>query len=309
MTFSIARRAAFTAVLTAVCAMALAVPAMATSTPTWAGFGSTPGWYDWSQVATLPGNVGRTSPHGGYNTATAMCRVCHSVHAASSVLGSELLLPSSVRDACAYCHLNGGVGYTQVYGGNPANYSGRNLPNAHNFWVAGGVRQGVTCTMCHQVHGAANQMTANASLTQSILRNFAEYDPTAGAPLATDSREMALTRWCAGCHFSLPPGSSFFATAYDMGTHIMGPARENYANPNASFTGRVAWRDSTYCMSCHASDYGVHGAWPHMTTGSRFLVSATSSVGTTMPASNPIQDGICLRCHRDGTGAGVGLTY
>jgi len=309
MVFSIARKVAFAVFASAVSAMLFAFPAMATTTPAWAGFGSTPGWYDWSVVSTLPGNVGRTSPHGGYSTATAMCRVCHSVHAAST-LGSELLLPTSVRDACAYCHMNAGVGYTQVYGGIPANFSGGNLPNAHNAWVDGlGVRQGVTCTMCHQVHGAANQMTANASLTQSILRNFTVWDPEAGPPLATDSREMALTRWCAGCHFTLPPGNPFFTTAYNMNTHIMSIANTYYANPAASFTGRVAWRDSTYCMSCHASDYGVHGAWPHMTTGSRFLVSATSSVGTTMPASNPIQDGICLRCHRDGTGAGVGLTY
>ncbi len=310
MVFSIARRAAFAVILSAVSAMLFALPAMATTTPAWAGFGNTPGWYDWSVVSTLPGNVGQTSPHGGYSTATAKCRVCHSVHAASSVLGSELLLPTSVRDACTYCHLNAGIGYTQVYGSNPASYSAGNLPNAHNTWVDGlGVTQGVTCTMCHQVHGAANLMTANTHLTQSILRSFAEYDPTAGAPLAADSREMALTRWCAGCHFSLPPGSSFYATAYDMGTHIMSVANTNYANPAASFTGRVAWRDSTYCMSCHASDYGVSGGWPHLTAGVRFLVSATSSVGTTMPASVPIQDGICLRCHRDGTGAGIGLTY
>jgi len=308
--FSIARKALLTGIVCASLFLGAASSAMATFTPTWQGFGSTPGWYDWSVVSTLPGNVGQTSPHGGYSTATAKCRVCHSVHAASTVLGSELLLPTSVRDSCAYCHLRSGSGYTQVYGGDINNYSGTNLPNAHNTWIAGGVEQGVTCTMCHQVHAAQNRMTQNASLTQSLLINWVIYDPAAGAPLAADSREMALTRWCAGCHFNLPPGTSFFATEYDMGTHIMGPARANYANPAASFTGRVAWRDSTYCMSCHSSDYGVPGGWPHMTAGVRFLESATSAAGVTMPASIPTQDGICLRCHRDGTGtAGVGISY
>lgn len=310
MVFSLMRKAAFAMIVATVSAALFVLPAMATSTPTWTGVGSTPGWYDWSVVSTLSGNATATSPHGGYSTATAKCRVCHSVHAASSVLGSELLLPSSVGEACAYCHMNAAIGYTQVYGGDPANHSGGNLPNAHNFWVDGsGVVQGVTCTTCHQVHGAANQMTANPYLTQRVLRSFPSYDPTAGAPLATDSREMALTRWCAGCHFSTAEGNSFFATEYNSRTHIMSIANTSYANPAASFTGRVAWRDSTYCMSCHASDYGVRGGWPHLTSGVRFLVSATSSVGTTMPAGNAIEDGICLRCHRDGTGAGVGLTY
>jgi len=308
MGFSIARRALLVLLVSALWGALSVSSALATVTPAWAGFGSTPGWYDWSVVSTLPGNVGATSPHGGYSTATAKCRVCHSVHAAGTVLGSELLLPSAVRDSCAYCHMNGAVGYTQVYSGDPANYSGTNLPNAHNTWEVAGIQQGVTCTMCHQVHGAANQMTVNAFLTQRILRSPVEWDPNAGVVLAGDSREIALTRWCAACHFSLPPGSSFVATGYNQPTHPMQPAAANWANPEAGFTGRIAWRDSTYCMSCHASDYLVPGGWPHMTAGVRFLVSATSSVGVTMPASVPVQDGICLRCHRD-TGAGVGLTY
>lgn len=267
------------------------------------------GWYDWSEVATWPGNVGSTSPHGGYTTATVKCAVCHAVHNAD-VLGSELLLPSDVAGACIYCHVGGGGGYTSVYGGVEANYRGTDTDNAHNSFDIAGVEQGVTCNRCHQVHAAANQMTANAALTQRLLKKFTVYD-VPGAPLVGDDKETALTKWCAGCHFSLLPplGGEHWADQYNYGSHIMGAANAAYGNSSATYTGRVAWKDSTQCTSCHASDYGVAGQWPHMTPGEYFLVEATSSVDATMPASSYSADGVCLRCHRNGSGDGVGLGY
>ncbi|MDZ4179494.1 MAG: hypothetical protein U1E29_09720 [Coriobacteriia bacterium] len=264
-------------------------------------------YIDWSEVATLPGNG--TSPHGGYNTATVKCGVCHSVHNASA-LGAEVLLPSSVADACSYCHLDSASGYTQVYNGDPDNYYGTDYSNAHNFYDTGSGWTGVQCTTCHQVHGAANQVTGNAYLAQRLLKNQVQYDLNAGAPLPGDSPEEALTKWCAGCHWTVSPtGDPYYADDYDMGTHIMGTAGANYGNPNAGYSGRIAWKDSTYCTSCHASDFGTPGGWPHMTAGDRFLVTAANSTDTTMPASNASADGVCVRCHRDGTGEGVGLGY
>lgn len=314
MEFSIARRALLIGGICVSLLLLAVSPAMATFAPTWQGFG-TPGWYDWSVVSTLPGNIGHTSPHGRYYTTTSKCGVCHSVHAATTALGSEMLLPTRRIDSCAYCHLRAASGYTQVYGGDIRNYSGRDLPNAHNTWTVAGVAQGVTCTMCHHVHAAATRMTPNAALTRRLLINFAVWDPAAGAPRSADSTSMALTRWCAGCHFSFPLrglSRSFFATGHNMHTHIMATATASFANPHASFRGRVAWRNSTYCMSCHSSGYGVRGAWPHMTPGVRFLEAATSAAYVPTAAIVPTQDGICLRCHRDGistAATGVGISY
>lgn len=269
------------------------------------------GWVSWSDVATLPGNAGSTSPHGGYTTASVKCKVCHAVHNATA-LGSELLLPSTVADACNYCHVGGAGGYTQVYAGDPNNYSGTDYKNAHNWYESSpGNWTGVTCGKCHQVHAAAQQMTANSALTVKLLKNFTFWDFTAGAPLSSDDTQTAMTKWCAGCHFTLstpPLGGEHYAVDFNLGSHIMTTTETNYSNPSATYTGQVAWKDSTYCQSCHASDYGT-AAWPHYTQGVQFLVEATSSVDATMPASNASQDGVCLRCHRDGSGAGAGLGF
>lgn len=292
-----ARKALLTVALSVAALLVFATPAFA-------------GWLDWSVVSTMPANAGSTSPHGGYTTATVKCAVCHSVHNAD-VLGSEMLLPGPAAEACNYCHVGGAGGYTQVYGGVTANYVGADLDNAHNSFDIAGVEQGVTCSRCHQVHAAANQMTDNAYLTQRLLKDFASYDWTAGAPVSTDTSGTALTKWCAGCHFSLTPplGGEHYANDYNFGSHIQGVANASYGNPSASYSGRVAWKDSTQCASCHASGYGEPGAWPHMTDGIKFLVEASSSVAATMPASVTSADGVCLRCHRDGSGNGVGLGY
>lgn len=292
-----ARKTALVMLLACAFALAVAAPAFAS------------GWIDWSVASTMPGNAGATSPHGGYTTATVKCKVCHAVHNAD-ILGSELLLPSDVAGACIYCHVGGGGGYTAVYGGVEANYRGTDYDNAHNSFDVAGVEQGVTCNRCHQVHAASNQMTANDDLTEKLLKEFAVYD-VPGAPLNADTKDTALTKWCAGCHFSLLPplGGEHWADSYNMGSHVMTATAAAYDNSSATYAGQIAWKDSTQCMSCHADDYGVAGQWPHMTPGDYFLVEATSSVDATAPASNYESDGVCLRCHRNGSGAGIGETF
>ncbi|MDA3937112.1 MAG: hypothetical protein PF636_09740 [Actinomycetota bacterium] len=274
------------------------------------------GYTDWSEVATLPGNG--TSPHGGYTASTQKCSVCHAVHQADAA--GELLLQSSAADACVYCHISTAVSSLQVYDGDPANYSGTDFDNAHNFGFPSGSGDGwpgVKCTTCHQVHASDNQMTENAFLTQKILRGDktytgTNYDPVAQQPLSTDDKDTALTKWCAGCHFTtqiIAGSSSYYSNDYNEATHIMTTATVAYSNPLASYTGQVAWKDSTYCMSCHGSDYGVSSAWPHYTAGDKFLVSAATSVDATLATTDSSEDGVCLRCHRDGSTSGAGLDY
>lgn len=273
-----------------------------------------PAYIPWSSVATLPGNP--PSPHGGYSTSTVKCGVCHSVHQAQAP-DSEILLASSVADACIYCHVGGAGGYTQVYGGNPANYSGTDLPNAHNYFpgVPSGQDPGVSCATCHQVHASDAQMTDNAYLTTKLLRGdktysawpSPNYDPVAQAPLSTDDSRTALTKWCAGCHFTKGGAYTYYSDGYNQSSHIMTTATATYSNPVANYTGQVAWLNSTYCSSCHASDFQTAN-WPHMTQGNRFLTSADGATGTPTGATNSQQDGVCLRCHKQGL-AGVGLTF
>ena len=279
------------------------------------------GYLDWSVVSTMPGNAGSTSPHGAYATTTIKCGVCHAVHNAASTSSygpPELLLATPVADACTYCHMNTASGYIQVYGGNPDNYSGTDFKNAHNVYVDGlGATQGVTCVKCHQVHAADNQMTANSYLTQKLLIGAktevfppgTNYDPLAGAPLSTDDSATALTKYCAGCHFTLGVGYGYYETSYNSYTHIMTTATASYGNTSASYTGRVAWQDSTYCSSCHANEYGVAGRWPHYTNGMRFLESGANASASSTGAVETSEDGVCLRCHRNTAADGIGNDF
>lgn len=266
----------------------------------------------WSDVATMPGNAGSTSPHGGYQTGSVKCAVCHAAHFASA--NGELLLQDSVANACNYCHVGGAGGYLQVYGGDPDNYSGTNWDNAHNSFTVNGVEQGVECSSCHQVHAADGQVTANAYLTSKMLKGaktydsaHPNYDPQAQAPLSTDSSDTALTKWCAGCHFTRTGVYSYYSTSYNQQTHVMTTATPTYSNPKANYSGQVAWKNSTYCASCHSSGYNT-SAWPHYTTGMRFLEEASGATDTATGAVNPSDDGVCLKCHRQGT-SGIGMTY
>lgn len=290
-------------------ALVFATAALAESPPPYGSYVS------WSDVAGLPGQG--SSPHGGYASTTVKCGVCHAVHGAavtaSSGLDPELLLQDAVSEACNYCHVGGAGGYTQVYGGDPANYSGADLPNAHNVYLDGATVVGVTCGKCHQVHGADGQMTANAYLTTKILRGdktyneFApNYDPVAQAPLSTDDSSTALTKWCAGCHFTRG-AYPYYADGYLQQSHIMTTATAAYGNSAGGYSGKVAWKSSTYCFSCHSSGFGT-AAWPHYTSGEGFLESASGATATATGALRANEDGVCLRCHRSGT-EGAGFNY
>ena len=293
--------------------LAITCVTIAFASPAFAATGDA-AYTPWSDVAGFPGQG--TSPHGGYATSTVKCSVCHAVHnAAAADRGGEILLASSAADACNYCHVGGAGGYVQVYNGDPNNYAGTDLPNAHNAFEVAGVQQGVTCSKCHQVHAADQAMTSNAYLTTKLLRGAKtytavpspNYDPVAQAPQSTDDSNTALTKWCAGCHFTKGGTYTYYSDGYNQQSHVMTTATATYGNPGASYSGQVAFKNSTYCSSCHSSQYGSP-AWPHWTTGVRFLEAADGATATATGAARANQDGVCLRCHRKGPN-GAGLTF
>jgi predicted CXXCH cytochrome family protein len=244
------------------------------------------------------------NPHGGYLVTTKKCAVCHAVHKAEGV-GSEILLRSTRGEACTYCHITPGVSTKIVYGGVTANYSGSDNPYGHNNFGA----TPVTCTLCHQVHAAASQMTSNAILTNYILvkaNPAVGYDwdsdwANEGAPLPGDSKDLAISKWCTRCHTYWP------GTAPDpVDSHVL-----TVADSTHSFSS------SEFCVSCHNSStvgsvVPTASAFPHFTDGARFLTQAAASTGGTVgavPATDAQNDGVCLRCHLNGLGTGVGQTF
>ncbi|TLM97932.1 MAG: hypothetical protein FDZ75_03490 [Actinobacteria bacterium] len=254
--------------------------------------------------------------------------MCHAVHYANAA--GELLLNSTVAQACTYCHLTSGSGYTQVYGSNQANYLGTDLPSAHNA----GIVNGVMCTDCHQVHAAANAMTANNALTQSMLKVPAgSADPSAGVPQSGESTYVAMSKWCADCHYNRgangmattsPSGwSNYYNQAYNNRSHTMTTADLTYNNLAATTNTRVAWAESIYCMNCHSAGTAgiVAGSlaktanynFPHYTQNAAgFLEAAEASGVARSTAATYDADGVCLSCHRfkpAGATTGIGINF
>ncbi len=281
--------------------LAFAVPALATT--------GDAGYTTWGSVTGVPGNL--PSPHGAYTTTTQKCVVCHAVHNAS--LTGEVLLQDTVANSCTYCHVTTTIA-TTVYGGSLPNYSGVDTDTAHNTYAAGPMAPGVSCNQCHQVHAASSRMTLNAYLTTKILSTNgatlpANWDPVASYPQAADTSDTALTKYCAGCHFTRGT-YTYYGGGYSGQSHVMTSAAATYDNTDASYTGQVAWVGSTQCSSCHASGYTT-SAWPHFTANAkRFLVSSANASAAAVGATDTEQDGVCLRCHRNGTGtAGVNIGF
>jgi hypothetical protein len=240
-------------------------------------------------------NSGLGNPHQGYTTTTTKCAVCHAVHHAGPAgdgLDSERLLKSTRANSCTYCHISPGVSGLVVYGGASTNWE-TSSTQAHD---SGG--SGLSCSDCHQVHGAANDMTGNTYLDQKILIKSLESiaGTTPGNALAGVSSEAdtstAVSRWCSGCH-------SYFYTTRDEASHVM----------TGTPSGSAAFVASPQCKSCHNSTVGTVSQFPHYADGARFLTTATETLGGGMaPATVGNADGVCLRCHRNGTNAGIGLS-
>ncbi|RJQ54979.1 MAG: hypothetical protein C4521_03775, partial [Actinobacteria bacterium] len=66
------------------------------------------GDYDDTNGATTP-----AGPHGGYDTTTNKCKVCHAVHRAEGAY--YLLRADSQDDACDYCHIGSAHSTRIVY--------------------------------------------------------------------------------------------------------------------------------------------------------------------------------------------------
>ncbi|MDO9556439.1 MAG: hypothetical protein Q7J82_02495 [Coriobacteriia bacterium] len=265
------------------------------------------------------------TPHMGYTTTTVKCAVCHAVHRAP--VAGQVLLRSTVANACTYCHISDNVSTVKVYGQNEANYTG-DFDNNHQS--SGSVTAGnSSCVSCHAVHGAGSvttTQTGSGDVATKILKaNISTAQNVSGAwsfTVGTD-KEGVVTAFCTQCHPYWT--NQYDKTASDSSMHIMtATTGDGYSSRNTSATINsslaVAWTPSTYCRSCHdagGTDQTGDGTlnennFPHYTaSASRFLKSA-ASVDTSLSAigaANPSQDGACLKCHRQNSTTGVGLTY
>lgn len=176
-----------------------------------------------------------TSPHSAYAVATDKCAVCHAVHNAATDgtawtgtdpwtagTNTQMLLRSSVANACNYCHIETAIGGKQIYNGVVAYYDQQSVASftenvAHNTNSA-------KCTNCHAVHGAntflgvatpkilklpmSGGVYEPLKFQDEIIVGYTEGGVTSGALYAsfaagindTVSKDNQVTLYCTQCH-------------------------------------------------------------------------------------------------------------
>lgn len=310
--------------------VALAVMAIASSAYAY-------GYENWN--AGLQGTA-LSTPHKDYRLNTVKCAVCHAAHQADP--NGELLLRSTIANACTYCHIDSAVGGKRIYNADPDNYTiESNYAHNSTAW-------GFSCSSCHSVHGASTYNFSNtdglgtwqASVNSKILRMYPAGDADAAwdglgdaaAPAGygrddAATRDMAVTGFCTQCHSTMFATDSQtaknFAHAPVPGngmTHPMvrddslttfSPALQ--AGSTVAFNGQVAFANSEACRSCH--DAGlvdqaagtIADSFPHYTPGAEFFLMGASNVSGSDKAdvADSDLDGVCLKCHRDQAPSGV----
>ncbi len=342
------KKSLFIAVLASLMVLAFAGTAMAKVTN---------GYVAWDP-AEQPSGYDQT-PHQGYAEGTDKCAVCHAVHNAP-VTGSayttgtvqwgpttddtEMLLRSSVANACVYCHISTAIGGKQLYNGdatlwtNPTSVSAYAENVAHN-------RNSANCVNCHSVHGAS---TFGGAVASKILKypdttKFQDEDFGANGLFAdaaaakTDSnRDAQVSVFCTQCHQNYSPSSETTLNADGdvvtkdaaytgpTGTgggimyksHPMKSAETTFSAKGATSTKTAAFAGSNYCRSCHDaggvdSPAGViDNSFPHYTAGAYNFMKAGANAAGAEGLHDKAVDGHCLKCHvsADGT-QGVGQTF
>lgn len=265
--------------------------------------------------STPNGNLG---PHTGYITTSEKCAVCHSVHNApvsgdttngadpnSAV--TQLLLASSVANACNYCHIQTSTGGVQIYGGDVTNYTS-------NDWG-----HSTACTNCHAVHGANTFQGFNKAKILRVRSDrpiqaeivgtgnaavFPIYANSAAAindGASTGGKYYQQMAFCSQCHHNysdsadatianrpgrtpanfkthamVSPSASFDATHAGPAIDANGGSSGARTAGGASNIGApVAYVGSNTCRSCHdagnvneAAAGGVSfNSFPHYTVG------------------------------------------
>lgn len=284
--------------------------------------------------------VSLATPHKDYQTTTVKCAVCHSVHNASvsaeptMSAPTELLLRSSVADACTYCHIVTSIGGIVIYDGNADNYNIDNI-YGHNRDA------GATCVGCHSVHGSNTMdgiespyILRKGGYQQSFVDFIAGGDASIIDTLTTDVFMFGVDRWradviqrtafCSKCHPFFTQASEDTITATMTKGHPLKAKYSPWDVTSESANGFVA-QGATVPTDQPVAAYGSKGcdwfchearwfgagagtgpglkteSYPHYTPSfARFLTAQSMAGGVDPPvgATNPAQDSVCTRCHR-----------
>lgn len=266
--------------------MALAVSAYAIS----------PSYITWEAASAA--NNGTNGPHQNYQLTTEKCAVCHAVHAAAAapaaagVFGAnavtadtdtQMLLRSSVANACTYCHIDTNVAGLQIYNGVATNYT-TDDQYGHNG------SDHAECADCHAVHGAdtfkgyiggkilkanGNQVGNVSDRVQTEAATDLNTRVTAGGTVfaatavsSGDVGDVQVTAFCTRCHKTYSTASETTITAsgyFEAYNGVVTYGAKSYKNhpvknfeasfvaAGDNFDGQAAWSNSDTCRACHAA--------------------------------------------------------
>lgn len=227
-----------------------------------------------------------TESANAHNDAMAPCSGCHAVHSAGTLTDSDVsgLILKNLSGVAA----SGAGNLTS------------NAPASNTSATDRDVAITYFCAQCHQYYttGAGNNNTiANNELMDNATGTYAMASYASHPMVADDT----------------------YAAAYENGTRAALPAGQGAG---------VATTESLYCRSCHDSGtdgtdamrnldsttvggtnaFNLGASFPHYTPGAEFLNVATGDGGAISAAASGEADGVCLKCHNDGT-SGVSMTF
>ncbi|MBE0476886.1 MAG: hypothetical protein IBX62_07315 [Coriobacteriia bacterium] len=306
-----------------------------------------PGTYlDWDTAATFAGNTG-TSPHGGYSANTNKCAVCHSVHTAAP--GGSVLTAggpfATYAQGCVFCH-NEGNTFTDVV--MTANADGYISPHGTCTRCHALNPHGVGTSEYVTLASKLININADTWITQDLAvpgKNGLDIGMFDGSGDIATGLTLGTGYLCGNCHrqgFAVNVAGTSPASTLGAftGHRVTAMASATYDGPTygASYTaGPVAYENASKCTACHdALTASNDTAFPHgyvdaagaitpktvagssyiwLTYAEDALAAKTLLTKTNVPGTNLentellTNDGLCLKCHRDGTGAGVGLDF
>ncbi len=259
-------------------------------------------------TATTPGLIGR-GPHGGYDTTTYKCGVCHSAHNggyrtdsngdATGAIANNQLLRTGMT-GCEYCHV-GSTGLfadTAVYTSNGGNVSDLGADNSGHAITGSAVTvpasdkgtMTLSCTSCHSVHGT--------------ISNWMPTD------FYTDNSNAAMESAKWGYKLLLSnPGKNADPVPNQPDTTVADVGADPAAVNQFSF--------SAWCASCHNKTTAVQAMAAVGTTPSADTTFTASVTGGATHATADLATGIpgphystmrgigmgslqCYTCHRGG---------
>jgi len=256
----------------------------------------------------LAGLEGR-GPHGGYDTATYKCGVCHAAHSGGT--GGAASGPAAAATAqfllragttgCEYCHVGSGLfSSVQVYtadngdvtiptktnSGHPITGEPVTVPDSSIGTMT------LQCTSCHSVHGTTNDWmptdfykdgshaamdTAQYGYKLLLASPGVSAVPDKEVTPVTDPganpaavNQFALSAWCASCHDKAAQAQKMTSAE---------PTMSDEATFTASVDGGVTHQKTTLAKNASGDISGPHD-------------STMVGVGNGAPQ--------CYTCHRGG---------